>query len=72
MTQSKILKTEFAVTFAGGQENLKGKIFRAAHMGGIDKEHTLESIKALEGVLAKLGYKFKKYSGLEAAKKVLG
>ncbi|MDD5422447.1 MAG: alanine--glyoxylate aminotransferase family protein [Candidatus Omnitrophica bacterium] len=68
----KLLKTELGVTFAGGQEQLKGKIFRAAHMGGIDEEHTIESIKALEQALAKLGYKFKTGSGLEAAKKILG
>lgn len=68
----KLLKTEYGVTFAGGQENLKGKIFRVAHMGGIDKEHTIESIKALEAALTKLGYKFKAGSGLEAAKKILG
>jgi len=67
----KLLKTEYAVTFAGGQENLKGKIFRAAHMGGIDEEHTLESIKALEDGLVKLGYKFNKGSGIAAAKKAL-
>ncbi len=68
----KLLKTEFGVTFAGGQENLKGRIFRAAHMGGIDKEHTIESIKALEQALVKLGYKFKVGAGLEAANKILG
>lgn len=67
----KLLKTEFGVTFAGGQEALKGKIFRAAHMGGIDEEHTIESIKALEAALAKLGHKFKAGSGLEAAELVL-
>jgi serine---pyruvate transaminase len=67
----KLLKTEFGVTFAGGQENLKGKIFRAAHMGGIDKEHTMESIKALEGALAKLGYKFKAGDAIMAAEKIL-
>lgn len=67
----KLLKTEFGVTFAGGQEALKGKIFRCAHMGGIDREHTIESIKALEQALAKLGYKFKIGSGAEAASKIL-
>ena len=67
----KLLKTEFGVTFAGGQENLKGKIFRCAHMGGIDKEHTIESIKALEQALTKLGHKFKAGSGLAAAEKIL-
>jgi aspartate aminotransferase-like enzyme len=67
----KTLKTEFGVTFAGGQEDLKGKIFRVAHMGGIDREHVLESVKALEQALAKLGHKFKVGSGLEAARGVL-
>jgi aspartate aminotransferase-like enzyme len=68
----KTLKSEFGVTFAGGQEHLKGRIFRIAHMGGIDTEHTIESIKALEAGLAKLGYKFKAGSGVGAAEKALG
>ena len=67
----KLLKTEFGVTFAGGQEQLKGKIFRVAHMGGIDEEHTIESIKALEQALTKLGFKFTAGSAQEAAKRVL-
>ncbi|MFA6320438.1 MAG: alanine--glyoxylate aminotransferase family protein [Candidatus Omnitrophota bacterium] len=67
----KLLKTEYGVTFAGGQDALKGKIFRGAHMGGIDIEHTIESLKALEEALEKLGYKFKKGSGVETAKKIL-
>jgi aspartate aminotransferase-like enzyme len=67
----KLLKTEYGVTFAGGQESLKGKIFRAAHMGGIDKEHTIESIKALESALAKLGHKFTSGCGSSAAGKIL-
>ena len=67
----KLLKTEFGVTFAGGQEALKGKIFRCAHMGGIDKEHTVESIKALEQALAKLGHKFNKGAAIAAAQKML-
>jgi serine---pyruvate transaminase len=68
----KLLKTEYGVTFAGGQENLKGKIFRVAHMGGIDKEHTIESIKALEQALAKLGHKFKAGVAVNIAEKILG
>ena len=68
----KILKTEYGVTFAGGQEQLKGKIFRAAHMGGIDREHTIESLKALESALTKMGYNFKAGSGVEAATGILG
>lgn len=67
----KLLKTEYGVTFAGGQEDLKGKIFRVAHMGGIDREHTIEAIKALESALTKLGYKFTAGSGVAAAEKIL-
>ena len=67
----KLLKTEFGVTFAGGQEQLKGKIFRCAHMGGIDKEHTIESLKALEQALAKMGHKFNLGAGVAAAEKIL-
>jgi len=67
----KILKTEFGVTFAGGQDTLKGKIFRVAHMGGIDEEHIMESLKALEQTLTKLNFKFKAGAGIAAAKRVL-
>jgi aspartate aminotransferase-like enzyme len=67
----KLLKTEYGVTFAGGQEHLKGKIFRCAHMGGIDTEHTMESIKALECALVKMGHKFETGCGLNAACKIL-
>jgi len=67
----KLLKTDFGVTFAGGQEQLKGRIFRVAHMGGIDKEHTIESIKALESALVKMGHKFEAGCALNAACKIL-
>jgi aspartate aminotransferase-like enzyme len=67
----KLLKTEYGVTFAGGQESLKGKIFRCAHMGGIDKEHTLESIKALEEGLIKMGWKCKACAGFDAASRII-
>jgi len=43
----KSLKSK-GVTFAGGQAQLKGKIFRIAHMGGIfrqDLEHALDKLK---------------------------
>jgi aspartate aminotransferase-like enzyme len=67
----KIAKTEFGVTFAGGQEQLKGKIFRAAHMGGIDEEHTVEAVKAVEQALTKLGHKCAIGVGVETARKII-
>lgn len=67
----KLLKTEYGVTFAGGQESLKGKIFRMAHMGGIDEEHTIEAFKALEAGLAKLGHTFTAGAGVTTVQKAL-
>jgi aspartate aminotransferase-like enzyme len=40
-------------------------------MGGIDREHTLASLKALEAALSKLGHMFRAGSGLAAAEKTL-
>ena len=68
----KILKTDFGVTFAGGQEALKGRIFRVAHMGGIDREHTIEAVKALEQGLSRMGHVFPAGKGVEAANRILG
>jgi serine---pyruvate transaminase len=47
---SKLIKALKAkgITFAGGQGNLKGKIIRIAHMGGVTKEdleHAIEELK---------------------------
>ena len=43
------------ITVAGGQAQLKGKIFRIAHMGGITAEDIEITIKALKEVLKELG-----------------
>lgn len=66
----KILRTEYGVTFAGGQGVLKGKIFRIAHMGYADKMDVMIAISALEMTLAKLGYKLELGSGVRAAQEV--
>ena len=40
-------------------------------MGGIDKEHTIESIKALEQALIKLGHKVKAGAAVAEAETIL-
>jgi len=65
------LKDRFGIQSAGGQEHLKGKIFRLGHMGYVDEMDTVLAIAALEQVLYKLGHKFELGAGVAAAQKVL-
>lgn len=67
----KVLKEEFNVVFAGGQGQLKGKIFRIAHMGFVDKMEVMIAISALEMALAKLGYSVELGKGVRAAQEIL-
>jgi aspartate aminotransferase-like enzyme len=49
--------TDQGVSIAGGQDHLKGKIFRLAHMGYMDKFDLLIGLNALEITLTEMGYK---------------
>ncbi|TQR15301.1 pyridoxal-phosphate-dependent aminotransferase family protein [Psychrobacillus soli] len=51
----KILKQEFAISIAGGQQHLTGKIFRIGHMGYCSPADVLQIISAVEIVLKKIG-----------------
>lgn len=51
----KRLEARFGVKLAGGQLDLKGKIFRIAHFGIIDELDILSALAAMELVLAELG-----------------
>lgn len=44
-------------TIAGGQDHLKGKIFRIGHMGYVDEIDLIGVFGALEIILRKVGYK---------------
>jgi len=50
-----LLKTQFGVNVAGGQDHLKGKIFRINHMGLIEPYEMVAVVNAVELALAKLG-----------------
>ena len=52
----KTLREKHGVTAAGGQDKLKGKIFRFAHLGYADKFDVIVGISALEMTLKELGY----------------
>jgi aspartate aminotransferase-like enzyme len=50
-----ILKSEFGINVAGGQDHLKGKIFRINQMGLIPVHELIWVVNAIELTLAKLG-----------------
>jgi len=51
----KLLKTKYNVNVAGGQDHLKGKIFRINNMGLIENSDMLWVVDSIEGALADLG-----------------
>ncbi|MDD2927950.1 MAG: alanine--glyoxylate aminotransferase family protein [Candidatus Omnitrophica bacterium] len=63
----KTMRDTYGVTIAGGQAELKGKIFRFAHMGFIEEFDIITGISCLEKVLAQMGYKFPMGAGVKAA-----
>jgi len=67
----KIMKSELGLSIAGGQADLKGKIFRIAHMGYIDKFDIIMAISALEITLEKLGYDIKLGEAVSVAESML-
>ncbi len=68
---TKIMREEYGITIAGGQAQLKGKIFRISHMGYVDEHEMIMVIAALERTLIKLGYKLTPGVGVKAAQEVL-
>lgn len=67
----KRLEARFGVKLAGGQLDLKGKIFRIAHFGIIDELDILSALAAMELVLAELGQKIEFGKAVGAASAVL-
>jgi aspartate aminotransferase-like enzyme len=66
----KTMRDTYGVTIAGGQSELKGKVFRIAHMGYIEEFDIIVCISCLEKVLVQMGYKFNLGQGLKAAQEV--
>jgi aspartate aminotransferase-like enzyme len=51
-----VMKKQFDIALAGGQDHLKGKIFRIGHLGFVSDRDVLTAITALEASLRELGY----------------
>jgi len=61
---------EFGIDISNGQGNLKGKIFRIAHLGYFDKPDILMCISTLEMVLKELGYGWNFGAGIKRAMEI--
>ena len=66
----KKLERQYGLKFAGGQESLKGKIIRLAHMGYCDPFDVLAALAGLELVLLEMGYPAEPGSAVAAAQRV--
>jgi aspartate aminotransferase-like enzyme len=51
-----IMKQKYDIALAGGQDHLKGKIFRIGHLGFVNDRDILTAIGCLEATLIELGY----------------
>jgi len=51
----KTIKNDFDILLAGGQDHLKGKIFRIGHLGFVNNRDIISVISALESTLDKMG-----------------
>ena len=66
-----IMKKRFDIALAGGQDSLKGKIFRIGHLGFVGDRDILTTISALEATLQEIGHEgLKPGAGVAAAAQV--
>jgi aspartate aminotransferase-like enzyme len=66
----KAFRNRFGAVVANGQGEMKGQLFRIAHLGYYDYLDTIAAIGALEQVLAGLGLSIELGAGLHAAQQV--
>ncbi len=67
-----VMKKRFDIALAGGQDHLKGKIFRIGHLGFVSDRDILTAIGALEATLQELNFDgFTPGEGITAAAKAL-
>jgi aspartate aminotransferase-like enzyme len=64
------LEKQYGLKLAGGQDQLKGKIIRLAHMGYIDQFDVLAALAGVELVLREMGHPLEPGSGVAAAQQV--
>jgi aspartate aminotransferase-like enzyme len=66
----KCFRNYFGAIVANGQGEMKGQLFRIAHLGYYDYLDTIAAVGALEQVLAQMGRRVELGAGLRAAQEV--
>jgi len=66
-----MLRDKYGISIADGQDVLKGKIFRIAHMGYINEFDIITCVSAVEKGLSELGYNVEYGKGVSAAESIL-
>ena len=51
----KTIKNNFDILLAGGQDHLKGKIFRVGHLGYVNDRDIITVVSAISNTLLSLG-----------------
>ncbi|MFQ5687377.1 MAG: pyridoxal-phosphate-dependent aminotransferase family protein [Candidatus Scalindua sp.] len=67
----KKLRDETGVTITGGQDELKGKMFRIGHMGYVNEFDIVLAISAVEKILHENGYKIEFGKGVSKIQEIL-
>ena len=67
----KVLKNDYDIVVANGQNKLKDKIFRIGTLGYVSERDVIMAVGALEATLYKLGYNFELGKGVAAVIKEL-
>jgi aspartate aminotransferase-like enzyme len=67
----KYMREKVGITFAGGQDHLKGKILRISHLGYHDIFDTIIAVSALELGLKKFGLYIEIGKGVKAAQEII-
>jgi aspartate aminotransferase-like enzyme len=65
------LEKQYGLKLAGGQDALKGKVVRLAHMGYMDMFEVLAALSGLELVLLEMGHSVEAGAGVAAAQREL-
>ncbi|MFO0810677.1 MAG: alanine--glyoxylate aminotransferase family protein [Gemmataceae bacterium] len=65
------LEKKYGLKLANGQDNLKGKVWRLAHMGYIDQFEVLSALAGLELVLLEMGFGLEPGAGVAAFQRSL-
>jgi aspartate aminotransferase-like enzyme len=66
----KYLREKFKIIIAGGQDRLKGKIFRIAHIGYYDPFDMILTLSAVEMALKDMGYEISLGNGVKRATEI--